>query len=65
VDTGEGWQWSVMSYLGLASLPVVILAIALSYKTLRIGVALSAFISGCSRLRSPSRAKCRIGAMRS
>ena len=39
VDTDEGWQWSVMSYLGLASLPVVILAIALSYKTLRIGVA--------------------------
>jgi hypothetical protein len=38
VDTGEGWQWSLMSSLGLASLPVVILAIALTYKSLRIGV---------------------------
>jgi hypothetical protein len=39
VDTGEGWQWTLISYLGLASLPVVILAIALTYKALRIGVA--------------------------
>ena len=39
VDTGEGWQWSLISYLGFASLPVVILAIVLSYKSLRIGVA--------------------------
>src|SRR4029453_13055422 len=34
VDTGEGWQWTLISYLGLASLPVVILAIALTYKAL-------------------------------
>ena len=30
VDTGDGWQWTLMSYLGLASLPVIILAIALT-----------------------------------
>jgi hypothetical protein len=39
VDTGEGWQWNLMSYLGLASLPVLILAIALTYRIWPIGFA--------------------------
>jgi hypothetical protein len=39
VETGEGWQWDVIAYVGLASFPVVFLALVLTYVRWWLGAA--------------------------
>jgi hypothetical protein len=39
-ETEQDWQASVLSYLGLVSLPLVVLAVVFTYRRWRLGVAL-------------------------
>jgi hypothetical protein len=37
-ETGEGWQWDLIAYGGLVSIVLVILAVALAYRSWRLGL---------------------------